>query len=169
MNDKLQRIKKDVIEEAGNFAASLGINRFAGQLYGFLYLSNKPVSLDEMVEELGISKAHVWTNVQALQRWGAVRKVWVKGSRKDYYVAELEVLKVVVHQLKTGINKRMEEANRIIGDIEASLGKEEEGLSREERETIQIYRERLKKIKGMQKTVNQLLKGSSILSSLFTS
>ena len=34
-------------------------------------------------------------NIRALERYGVVRQIWVKGSRKDYYEAETDFWKIV--------------------------------------------------------------------------
>ena len=103
MNPKLEKTRDNFIEAVGQFSASLGLSKVAGQLYGLLYLSSSSVSLDEMVEILKISKGNVSVNIRELEKWGAARKVWVKGSRKDHYEAELDVLRIIMDRLKTGL------------------------------------------------------------------
>ena len=75
------------IEDAGTTSQSLGVGRVLGQIYAFLYFSPGPRSLADMQQALGISKGSASTGVRQLEQWGAVRKIWVRGDRKDYYEA----------------------------------------------------------------------------------
>ena len=75
------------IEDAGSTSQSLGVGRVLGQIYALLYFSQIPRSLADMQQALGISKGSASTGVRQLEQWGAVRKVWIRGDRKDYYEA----------------------------------------------------------------------------------
>ncbi len=98
----------DFVELIGNMGAGLGLSKAACQLYALLYIKAKPLSLDAMSEELGTSKGNVSVNIRALERWGAVKKVWKKGSRKDYYRAEEDIGKIVLARLQEGAGKRVD-------------------------------------------------------------
>lgn len=114
MKDKTDKLIDELVDGGSSFAASLGINRVAGQLYILLFLSGKALSLDEMMDKLKISKGYVSTNIRALERWQAVKKVWVKGSRKDYYEANLDTINIVVNQLEYGLKQRFSELEKVI-------------------------------------------------------
>ena len=81
------KARKDLIEAAGGMFQLLGMPRSAGQIYGLLYLSDKPLSLDDMVNLLSISKGSASMGTRHLASWGAIRQVWVPGDRRDHYEA----------------------------------------------------------------------------------
>ena len=58
-----------------------------GRLFGVLYLSPEPLSLDAIAAELGQSKSHVSVQIRGLVAWLLVRRVRVAGSRRDHYEA----------------------------------------------------------------------------------
>jgi DNA-binding transcriptional regulator GbsR (MarR family) len=78
------------IQGAGKISSALlgMINKAGGQIYALLFLNDEPLSLDDISKKLGISKSNVSINIRLLEDNSLVRKVWVKGSRKDYYAAE---------------------------------------------------------------------------------
>lgn len=76
-----------MVEAAGTLFQLLGLSRSAGQIYGLLYLSDKPLSLDDMVNLLSISKGSASMGTRHLANWGVVRQVWVPGDRRDHYEA----------------------------------------------------------------------------------
>ncbi|MFT8321199.1 MAG: GbsR/MarR family transcriptional regulator [Bacillus sp. (in: firmicutes)] len=75
----------DVISENINL---FGVTDSIGRLYGMLLFQEKPMTLDEMKEELGMSKTSMSTSVRTLLDLKMVDKVWKKGVRKDLYKAE---------------------------------------------------------------------------------
>ena len=81
------KARKDMVEACGGMFQLLGLSRSAGQIYGLLYLSDKPLSLDDMVKLLSISKGSASMGTRHLANWGVVRQVWVPGDRRDHYEA----------------------------------------------------------------------------------
>ncbi|MDQ0270836.1 choline uptake/conversion transcriptional regulator CudC [Cytobacillus purgationiresistens] len=86
--EKLDRARERVIETISQNMNLYGITPSIGRLYGLLYFKDHPMTLDEMKEELGMSKTSMSTSVRSLQEMKMVEKVWKKGSRKDQYQAE---------------------------------------------------------------------------------
>src|SRR5690606_16974628 len=62
-----------------------GITMSTGLLYGTLLFQEKPMTLDEMGEALGMSKTTMSTGVRNLTELRMVDKIWLKGTRKDHY------------------------------------------------------------------------------------
>ena len=108
----------EMIEAGGRTAQSFGLNRLFGQIYIYLYLSDGAQSLDEIVEHLGVSKASVSITCRQLESWGAVRHIWKKGDRKDYYVAETDLGNLINGGFLASVNKKLDSAHN---QIERSL------------------------------------------------
>jgi DNA-binding transcriptional regulator GbsR (MarR family) len=73
------------VERMGLFFEDDGHPRIAGRMFGFMLLSPEPCSLDDLAEQLQVSKASVSTNARLLEAWGAVERVARPGDRRDYY------------------------------------------------------------------------------------
>jgi len=149
MNGKLEKAQHKFIESIGKLAGSFGFNPFIAQLYGALYLSAKPLSLDELVEMLGASKGNISLNIRELEKWGAVKNIWVKGSRKDYYEANLDVKGVVLNKVRTGIQKRVNEISDMLGEFKNIIESANGELTDEEKAVAKFYADRLKKIEEL--------------------
>jgi len=78
------------IDGAGKISSALlgMVNKVGGQIYALLFLSEEPLSLDEIAERLQVSKSNISINIRLLEEMKLVRKIWVKGSRRDYYEVE---------------------------------------------------------------------------------
>jgi DNA-binding transcriptional regulator GbsR (MarR family) len=84
-NEVLAKTRSMVIDTIAQNMNLYGITPSAGRLYGLLFYSDKPLTLDEMKEELGMSKTSMSNSVRSLLDLNMVEKVWVKGERKDLY------------------------------------------------------------------------------------
>jgi len=84
-NEIIEQTRTMVIDAIAQNMNLYGITPSAGRLYGLLFFSDKPLTLDEMKEELGMSKTSMSTSVRSLLDLNMVEKVWVKGERKDLY------------------------------------------------------------------------------------
>ncbi|MFA5142574.1 MAG: transcriptional regulator [Candidatus Omnitrophota bacterium] len=157
MHTKLEMAQDKFIESIGELAGSIGINNFIAQLYAVLYLSDKPLSLDEIVERLKASKGNISLNIRELEKWGAVKKVWVKGSRKDYYEAEPDVKKVAVNKLKNGVEKRMAQVSNMIEEFKGLVHSAENDMTEEDKKIVKAYDQKLKKIEEMKSLVSKAL------------
>ncbi len=76
----------------GQLAQFMGSNRTVGQVYAALLLQTDALCLEDLQEQLGLSKGGICTAVQRLVSLGLARKIWMKGERKDYYLASGAVM-----------------------------------------------------------------------------
>ena len=141
------------MEAAGRTAHSFGVNRTLGQLYMFLYLSNKPRSLDELVEELGVSKASVSIACRQLEQWGALRRVWKQGDRKDYYEAISDLSTLINNGILESINKKLDSAQVQIAECRRIL---DEALD-EKAEEVTHMKTRLREAEKYRSRFSELL------------
>ena len=88
---KLEEAKEKYIQTWGTFDTKWGINRTMAQVHALLLASDKPLSTDEVMEALQISRGNANMNLRDLMNWGIVRKELVKGERKEYFVADKDV------------------------------------------------------------------------------
>ncbi|CAH0188389.1 transcriptional regulator [Chryseobacterium sp. WG14] len=88
---QLSEAKEKYIQTWGTFATNWGINRTMAQVHALLLASDKPLSTDEVMEQLEVSRGNANMNLRALMDWGIVRKEFIKGDRKEYFVAEKDV------------------------------------------------------------------------------
>jgi DNA-binding transcriptional regulator GbsR (MarR family) len=85
------QIKQEFIQDFGDRYQSFGLSKLMGRIVGLLIFEEGPLSLDEIAEHLQVSKGPVSQITRRLNENGLLRKVWVPGSRRDYYAAEDEI------------------------------------------------------------------------------
>ena len=121
MNQELQSLRLRFIESAGYFTQSLGAGRVLGQIFAHIYFSKDPQSLDDLSRLLEISKGSASMAVRQLEQWGALRRMWVKGDRKDYYTATDEFGRIIRKALLDMIGRKMETSDGLLEDAQALL------------------------------------------------
>lgn len=85
--DRLLHSRKRIMESITQNIHLYGQPPSAGRQYSMLFFENKPMTLDEMAEELGMSKTSMSTSVRSLSESKLVERVWERGVRKDLYKA----------------------------------------------------------------------------------
>ncbi len=84
-----------VADAVGALIESWGFKRNMGRMWVVLYLEDHPLNATDLVERLGISTGAVSMLLNELQEWGAIKKAWVVGERKEHYEAETNIWKMV--------------------------------------------------------------------------
>ena len=155
MNEKLEKVQDIFLEKISQLCREFGLNNIMAQLYAVLYFSNKPLPLNEMAERLKISKGSVSVNIRALQRYGVAKKVWFKGTRKDYYEAETDISRVIMDRVKSMTERRLSGIDGLMKSAYDALNTITP-QDAEEKEVIEVFRQRLDKISKMQGKVHSL-------------
>ncbi|AOM84513.1 choline uptake/conversion transcriptional regulator CudC [Salisediminibacterium beveridgei] len=84
---KIETAKDKVIGSISETMDLYGVTPAAGNLYATMYFKEQ-MTLDEMREELQMSKPSMSTSVRKLQEIDMVKKTFTRGSRKHTYIAE---------------------------------------------------------------------------------
>ncbi|MGK6344177.1 GbsR/MarR family transcriptional regulator [Chryseobacterium sp. DT-3] len=131
---KLSEAKEKYIQTWGTFATNWGINRTMAQVHALLLATGKPLSTDEVMEQLEISRGNANMNLRALIDWGIVRKEFIKGDRKEYFVAEKDVWYLFKQITK---ERRKREIEPVIAFLE-ELKNIEDNDSQEAKEFVKL-------------------------------
>jgi DNA-binding transcriptional regulator GbsR (MarR family) len=134
-NQRLEDALGIFIQGAGKISSALlgMVNKVGGQIYALLFLNEEPLSLDEISERLGVSKGNVSINIRMLEDFKLVRKIWVKGSRRDYYEAERVYPKKILTDFFDKIQRTMSDALTTIERTKAVTTEAKVGLDGEDK------------------------------------
>lgn len=121
-----EEAKAEFIQAWGTLGSSWGINRTMSQIHALLMISKEPLSAEQIMEELKVSRGNVNMNIRALMEWGLVKKHLVPGERKEFFVAGKDV-NVMARQIAKERRKReIEPILRVIDEVKDVEGKGEE-------------------------------------------
>lgn len=79
------------VESWGSMGALWGINRSMARIHALLLATKEPLGLEEITEQLEISRGNASMCLKELRHWGVIRRVHLTGERRDYYIAETDV------------------------------------------------------------------------------
>jgi DNA-binding transcriptional regulator GbsR (MarR family) len=119
---KLTEAKQQFISSWGAFGTHWGINRTMAQIHALLLVSPDPLTQDDMMEELNISRGNANMNIRELINWGLVERVILSGERKEYFVAEKDIWKVVRQIVKERKKRELEPLLRLLDQLEEVEG-----------------------------------------------
>ena len=115
----------------GALGSQWGINRTMAQVHALLLTSHDPMSTDEVMEKLSISRGNAHTNLKELVSWGLIRMVSKKGERKDYFEAEKDIWKIFVMISKERRRREIEPALQVLRDCAEQTKDEHSAPGRE--------------------------------------
>jgi DNA-binding transcriptional regulator GbsR (MarR family) len=91
----LEEGKEKFIQSWGTLGSSWGINRTMAQIHALLLISLKPLSAEDIMEQLRVSRGNANMNLRALIDWGLVHKELKTGERREFFRAEKDMWDVV--------------------------------------------------------------------------
>ena len=79
----------------GDMGSQWGVNRSVAQIHALLYLSERPLTAEEIAEALGMARSNVSNSLRELGNWKLIRRVPVLGDRRDHFEAETDLWEMV--------------------------------------------------------------------------
>ncbi|GAB4523447.1 MAG: hypothetical protein Tsb0020_41800 [Haliangiales bacterium] len=112
----LRQIVLRVADAIGGLMAFWGFKHNMGRIWTLLYLDPKPLAAAEISSRLSLSSGAVSMLLAELTRWGAVKKAWMPGARRDHYEAESNIWKLVSRVFRERELRRIRETIEIFED-----------------------------------------------------
>ena len=125
---KLIEARQQFISSWGAFGTHWGINRTMAQIHALLLISPDPLTQDDIMDQLNISRGNTNMNIRELINWGLVERVLLSGERKEYFSAEKDIWKVVKQIVKERKKRELEPMLQLLDRLE-----EEEGDNRDKK------------------------------------
>ena len=79
----------------GDMGGQWGVNRSVAQIQALLYLSEWPLTAEDIADALGMARSNVSNSLKELITWKLIRRVPVMGDRRDYYEAEADLWQIL--------------------------------------------------------------------------
>ena len=78
----------------GDMGDEWGVNRSVSQIHGLLYLSEEPLTAEDIAEQLGMARSNVSNSIKELLGWNLIRRVPILGDRRDHFEAETDIWEI---------------------------------------------------------------------------
>lgn len=114
---KLTESKEKFINAWGTLGTGWGINRTMAQIHALLLISADPLSAEEIMEQLTISRGNANMNIRTLIDWGLVQKELKSGERKEFFVAEKDIWTVFKQIAKERRKRELEPIFKVLDEV----------------------------------------------------
>jgi DNA-binding transcriptional regulator GbsR (MarR family) len=91
---RLADVESQFVDLWGTMSSLWGINPTMARIHGLLYITGEALTMDDMMERLGISRGNVSMNLTKLVEWGLVQRVHRRGDRRDRYASVSDVWEI---------------------------------------------------------------------------
>src|SRR5258708_10697583 len=78
----------------GEMGGQWGVNRSVSQIHALLYPSERPLTADDIADTLGLARSNVSNSLKELLGWNLIRRVPIRGDRRDHFEAETDIWQV---------------------------------------------------------------------------
>ena len=120
MDDKARR---DFVESWGSMGALWGINRSMARIHALLLATREPLGLEEITEQLEMSRGNASVCLKELRHWGVIRRIHLTGERRDYYIAEEDIWSMLFRIAEERKKREFEPALAALREAMVSTGK----------------------------------------------
>jgi DNA-binding transcriptional regulator GbsR (MarR family) len=90
-NTKLPEAVQRFVLQWGDLGSQWGVNRSVSQIQALLYLSDKPMTAEDIADQLGLARSNVSNSLRELLSWSLIRRVPLLNDRRDHYEAEADL------------------------------------------------------------------------------
>jgi DNA-binding transcriptional regulator GbsR (MarR family) len=119
---ELDEAKNRFIQAWGTLGSSWGINKAMAQIHALLLLSIEPLSTEDIMEELQMSRGNVNMNIRALLDWGIVKKDLKVGERKEYFSTGKDVWELARQVSKERRRREIEPIINVLQNVQSVSG-----------------------------------------------
>ena len=116
-NMEFKEAKNKFVQTWGALGSQWGINKTMAQIHALLMVSNEPVSMEDIMEELQISRGNASMNLRALIDWGIVYKEFKPGERREFFIAEKDLDELAVKIAKERSKREIKPALKVLKEV----------------------------------------------------
>lgn len=149
----LAELEQEVIDLFVQVARILGQPKSIGEIYGLLFISERSLPMETVMERLQISKGSASQGLKFLRNMRAVKVVYEKGDRRDHYVAEGSLKALASGFIREQVEPHLESGESRLERMRVIV---EQAAEAEEGATA-FHQERIKRLKNWHKRSRQLL------------
>jgi DNA-binding transcriptional regulator GbsR (MarR family) len=114
---KYKEAKEELIQAWGNLGYSWGLNKTMAQIHALLMISPKPLSTEEIMEALNISRGNANMNIRALLDWHIIYRISVAGERKEYFKSEKDIWALARQVVKERRKRELEPILKVLKEV----------------------------------------------------
>jgi DNA-binding transcriptional regulator GbsR (MarR family) len=136
---EFKEAKNKFVQTWGALGSQWGINKTMAQIHALLMVSAEPVSMEDVMEELQISRGNASMNLRALMDWGIVYKEYKAGERREFFTAEKDLDELAVKIARERSKREIKPALRILKEVSSITANQTEEEKHFVDQTTKLY------------------------------
>ena len=117
-----EKAKSELIAAWGTLGSSWGINRTMAMIHALLMISPEPLSTEEIMEELKISRGNANMNVRALMDWGLAEKRVKPGERREFFWSNKDIWQLARKVAEERKRRELDPILRVLNTVQGAEG-----------------------------------------------
>jgi len=114
--------KTRFIQAWGTLGSNWGINKAMAQIHALLLVATEPLSAEDIMAELKMSRGNVNMNLRALMDWGIVRKENKVGERREFFTTGKDVWELAKHVSRERRRREIEPILNVLQEVQKVSG-----------------------------------------------
>ncbi len=114
---EFKEAKNKFVQTWGALGSQWGINKTMAQIHALLMVSNDAISMEDIMEELQISRGNASMNLRALMDWGIVYKEYKAGERREFFTAEKDLDELAVKISRERSKREIKPALKVLKEV----------------------------------------------------
>ena len=114
---EFKEAKNKFVQTWGALGSQWGINKTMAQIHALLMVSNEAISMEDIMEELQISRGNASMNLRGLMEWGIVYKEYKTGERREYFTAEKDLDELAVKISRERSKREIKPALKVLKEV----------------------------------------------------
>jgi DNA-binding transcriptional regulator GbsR (MarR family) len=114
--------KTRFIQAWGTLGSNWGINKAMAQIHALLLVATEPLSAEDIMDQLKMSRGNVNMNLRALMDWGIVRKEYKVGERREYFTTGKDVWELAKHVSRERRRREIEPILNVLQEVQKVSG-----------------------------------------------
>lgn len=136
---EFKEAKDKFIQSWGALGSQWGINKTMAQIHALLMVTPDSLSMEEVMDELQISRGNASMNLRALMDWGIVYKVYRTGERREYFTAEKDLDELAVKIARERSKREIKPALKALKEVASIAAGESEEEKHFVGQTTKLY------------------------------
>lgn len=114
---EFKEAKNKFVQTWGALGSQWGINKTMAQIHALLMVSSEAISMEDIMEDLQISRGNASMNIRALMDWGIVYKEYKTGERREFFIAEKDLDELAVKISRERSKREIKPALRVLKEV----------------------------------------------------
>lgn len=136
---EFKEAKNKFVQTWGALGSQWGINKTMAQIHALLMIAPEPLSMEDIMEELQISRGNASMNLRALMDWGIIYKEYKPGERREFFTSEKDLDELAVKIAQERSKREIKPALKVLKEVSSGTTEKTAEAKHFTEQTAKLY------------------------------